>query len=98
MNPYRVNSFQECYDDFFAKNKVDASCRAFTFRGSNGGGDCLLKQRKGNENKNNGATSGTTINCNWSIESLNVIDDYIGSNKYVIACISVTVSCRRALN
>ena len=64
MNPYRVNSFQECYDDFVAKNKADDTCRAFTFRGSNGGGDCLLKHWKGNENQSDGATSGTIINCN----------------------------------
>ena len=81
MNPYRVNSFQECYDDFVAKNKADDTCRAFTFRGSNGGGDCLLKHWKGNENQSDGATSGTIIDCNWWSKPLNVIDDYTTCNK-----------------
>ena len=65
-NPYMVNNFEECYQDFVDTNKADPTCRAFTFRGSNrdGPGDCLLKHWKGNENQNNGAISGTTINCN----------------------------------
>ena len=62
MNPYKVDTFDDCYEDFVAKNKADPTCRYFTFRAFLGGdaGTCLLKHWRGNANPNKDAISGTT--------------------------------------
>lgn len=62
MQPYKVDTFDDCYNDFVEKNKKDPTCRYFTFRAFLGGGagTCLLKHWKGNANPNNDAISGTT--------------------------------------
>ena len=67
MNPFKVDTFDDCYEEFVAKNKADPTCRFFTFRAFLGGdaGTCMLKHWRGNANPNNDAISGTTKCWTW---------------------------------
>jgi len=62
QNPYKVDTFDDCYEDFISTNKKDKTCRFFTFRAFLGGdaGTCQLKHWRGNANPNKDAISGTT--------------------------------------
>ena len=62
MQPFKVYTFEECYEIFVKKSRKDRTCRYFTYRAFRGGnaGTCLLKHWKGNANPNNDAISGTT--------------------------------------
>ena len=62
QNPYKVDTFDDCYEDFISTNKKDKSCRFFTFRAFLGGdaGTCQLKHWRGNANPNKDAISGAS--------------------------------------
>ena len=62
QNPYKVDTFDDCYEDFISTNKKDKTCRFFTFRAFQSGdaGTCQLKLWKGNANPSKDAISGTT--------------------------------------